>query len=1172
MKIQEYRRRARAALAIVLALALAYAAQSILLRNGYLAGGLLVFLVAASLALYVKGTLELADAPTLSRNQVLAIMVVILLAGAGVRFWDLASIPQGVWFDEAQNGLVATRILTDPGYKPIYISDLTQLPALYFYYLAGWIAAVGSNILAVRLAAAALGLLTIPGVFLLGRELFSQRVGLVAAFLLSQSRWHVNFSRFGMNGIAAPFCLVFALYFFARGVRTGKTRDFVLGGVSIGLGLNSYLAFNVVPLLIVGWLSILLMQRRLGFIRQYGRQIVLSGIVALIVISPLALFAVGDRQAFLARTQTASLFTGKSPEEARQALASNIIQHAEMFNIRGDRNGRHNLAGSAELDDVTGAFFVLGIVFALVGARQSRFALLLLWLVLLLLPGVLSLDFEAPQSYRSIGVIPVTSLLAALPIAYAWNIVWRWLGSISVRVLDLAVTCVLLVAGYSNFDVYWFRQIWDNASWAEFSTQATLIAREANRLGPTYSVYMDPVFVGQPTISFVAPQLTNQLPFDPSTVLPFRIADNAVVFGSDANLSWVNAVRQDYPDGVYRSFSAKSTDPPILYEAIILSNQVQSVQGLTGEYTIGTAQDSKPAFRRLDKTIDFHWGQAPPVPPPFTVTWRGTLKAPIFGDYTFRLDGPASARFNLDHAPVVGGGQLNKIRLAQGTHDVDVTATFTTAADLRLSWQTPGGLQQVIPTDALFQPPVRNRGLQASFFPNSEWSGAPTIQRIDPDVSKHYHQLPLEQPFTVEWTGKIDLPTTGLYQFGTQSIDSSWLFLDGRLLVDNSRQLDQYVEAAVNLPEGLHDIKIRFLDKTGHSFIDAYWQPPGGVRSLIPGARVFPPMAAYPDRAGPLDSTQTTFTPSVASTTSSASPIASSQPGATSRPVPAAADVPLIGTLPTSTLQLRRTIGGKGTSPGQFVESRGVAVDTNGNVAVVDAGAKRVDLFDKSGNFMRAIGTPGTGDGQFVDPTAATFDSDGNLLVLDSETGWIHRFAHAEGFAGKFGGPSGSFYHPRGIALDASGTIFIADTGTGRIAVYNANGEALRSLGEHGTKPGQLAEPTGVAVAPDGSLIVTDSTAHTIGHFDSSFQLLRLLGIAPSDTVNGSHVAIGDAGDVYVSDPGDHRVIHLDNLGQPVDQIGAAGQMARPVAVAVDKSGNLYVADSELDQVLVFGQ
>src|SRR5205823_3412615 len=109
------------------------------------------------------------------------------------------------------------------------------------------------------------------------------------------------------------------------------------------------------------------------------------------------------------------------------------------------------------------------------------------------------------------------------------------------------------------------------------------------------------------------------------------------------------------------------------------------------------------------------------------------------------------AQLNLDHAHVVSGGQQNKIRLAQGTHDVDVTAAFTTEADIRLSWQTPGGLLQVVPTDALFIPPVKNRGLQASFFPNGDWSGAPTMQRIDPDVSKHYHLLPLEQPFTVEW-------------------------------------------------------------------------------------------------------------------------------------------------------------------------------------------------------------------------------------------------------------------------------------------------------------------------------------------------------------------------------------------------------------------------------------
>ncbi len=1171
MTIRQYRIRARASLAMVVSLALAYLGQALGLRQGDLLGGLFVLAVAGALGLYAIRSIDADDDPPLSRHQIVAVMVVILLGGAAVRFWDLASIPQGVWFDEAQNGLVATRILTDPSYKPIYISDLTQLPALFFYYMAAWISAVGSNILAVRLASAALGLLTIPGVFLLGRELFSQRVGLIAAFLLSQSRWHVNFSRFGMNGIAAPFFLVFALFFLARGFRTGRTRDFVLGGTAVGLGLNSYLAFNVVPLLILVWLAILVANGRVTFVRKFGRQLVAAGLVAFLILAPLALFAIGDRQAFLERTRTASLFTGKSPEEARQALVSNVVQHIEMFNFRGDRNGRHNLAGSPELDDITGGLFVLGIIFAVARGRQPRFALLLLWLVFLLLPGILSLDFEAPQSYRSIGVIPATSLLAALPIAYAWTVIWRWLGSISIRVLDLATACLLLLVGYANVNVYWFHQIWDNASWAEFSTQATIIAREANRLGSSYSVFMDPVFVGQPTIKFVAPQLTRELPFDPATSLPFRVPANVVVFGSDANQSWIDAVHQDYPGGKYQSFSATANSPAILYEAILDTKQVQAVQGLTGQYATGTSDDAKPVFSRVDRAIDFHWAQSPPMPPPFVVTWRGTLKAPAFGEYVFRLDGPTSARFSLDQSPVVNGGQQKSLRLAQGTHDVEVTAAFAIPSDLRLSWQAPGGLLQVVPADVLFSPPVKTRGLQASFYPNANWSGAPSIQRIDPDVSKHYHDLPLAQPFTVEWVGKLDVPTTGIYRFGTQSIDYSWLYVDGRLVVDNSRQLDQYVEGAVTLPEGLHDLKIRFIDQTGHSFIDVYWQPPGGGRSLLPGDRVFPPMAAYPERAGPLRNAQTIFTPAIASSIDLSGPALAS-PGnpPDDKALPPPSNLATIGTLPSANLQLSRTVGEKGNGPGQLVEARGVAVDGDGNVAIVDAGAKRVDVFNSDGKFVRAIGKEGTGDGQFVDPSAAVFDPAGNLVVLDSETSWIQRFSPTGDFIGKFGGPSAAFYHPRGIAVDGLGNFYIADTGTGRIAVFNSNGESVKNLGEHGKQTGQLQEPTGVAVTPDGSFYVTDPTAHVLGHYDQSFSLVGDLGITQTDSVNAAHVALGPDGAIYLSDPGGHRVVHLDPRGQPVDQIGAAGQMVRPVGIAVDKAGAVYVADSELDQVLVF--
>jgi DNA-binding beta-propeller fold protein YncE len=1171
MTIREYRRRARSSLAIVVALALALLAQSNLLGSGNILDGVIVVAVAGSLLIYATRDVELLDDPPLTRKQILLVMTVIIFAGAGVRLWDLASIPQGVWFDEAQNGIVATRILSDPSFKPIYISDLTQLPALFFYYMGAWIALVGSNILAVRLASAALGILTIPGLYLLGRELFSQRVGLLAAFLLSQSRWHVNFSRFGMNGIAAPCCLVFGLYFLARGVRTARERDYAVAGALFGIGLNTYLAFDIVPILVGIWLVHVVVSGRLSFIRKNWRGLATLALFALIVVAPLLVVALTDRQAFLERTQTASLFTGKSLEQATAALVTNVVKHVEMFNVRGDGNGRHNLAGAPELDYLTGALFLLGIILALARARQPRYSLLLLWLVLLLLPGILSLDFEAPQSYRSIGVIPVTALLAAVPLATAWQVIWRWLGATSIRALDLFAGLAVLAAGFINFQVYWFQQIWDNASWAEFSTQPTLVAREVNRLGPGYTVFVDPIFIGLPTLQFLAPQLKQILPFEPASSLPFRGSANVVVFSSDANVSWINAVHEDYPKATFRTFAASPVAPAILYEAILSSQDIQSVQGLNAAYASGTADDAKHVFDRVDKSIDFHWSQTTPLPAPFVVTWRGTLKTPAFGDYVFRLDGPAGAQLTLDQAPAIGAGQPGRIKLAEGTHDIQLNAAFSAPGDVRLSWQPPGGLLQPIPADALFASPVKNRGLEASFYPNANWTGPPTIKQIDPDISKHYHDLPLAQPFTVEWNGKLDVPATGLYRFGTQSIDSSWLWIDGKQVVNNSRGPDQYVEGALSLTNGLHDLKIRLLDETGHSFIDVYWQPPGAPRTLLPGDRAFPPLAAYPERAGALRASQT---PYVLVTGSSYSPpnVAPAAGSAEAPAAPVPADSTEIGTLPVSPLPVTQKFGEKGNGPNQLVESRGVAINADGNVAIVDSVGKRVELFDHAGKLLHVIGGPGNGDGQFAEPVAATFDTAGNLLVLDSESAWVQRFGPDGQFSGKFGGPTAGFYHPRGIAVDGLGNVYLADTGTGRIIVFNSGGEQAKALGEHGQKLGQLQEPVGVAVAGDGSIFVTDPTAKRLSRYDAAFQLVSSWDLTPTDTVIAGHVAVASDGNVYVSDPANHRIIHLDPKGQPVDQLGGEGTLDRPVGVAVDSNGHVFVADSGLDQAFEFGQ
>ena len=63
-------------------------------------------------------------------------LCLVLLISVALRVYQLDSVPAGTWFDEAQNGLEALRMLRDPSYRPVYIPELTQLPALFFYGIA----------------------------------------------------------------------------------------------------------------------------------------------------------------------------------------------------------------------------------------------------------------------------------------------------------------------------------------------------------------------------------------------------------------------------------------------------------------------------------------------------------------------------------------------------------------------------------------------------------------------------------------------------------------------------------------------------------------------------------------------------------------------------------------------------------------------------------------------------------------------------------------------------------------------------------------------------------------------------------------------------------------------------------------------------------------------------
>lgn len=212
---------------------------------------------------------------------------------------------------------------------------------------------------------------------------------------------------------------------------------------------------------------------------------------------------------------------------------------------------------------------------------------------------------------------------------------------------------------------------------------------------------------------------------------------------------------------------------------------------------------------------------------------------------------------------------------------------------------------------------------------------------------------------------------------------------------------------------------------------------------------------------------------------------------------------------------------------------------------------------------------------QLKKPYAVHADKSGRVFVADSGWGKVLVFDEKNKSFEVWGESGrGSLAKPLGITSDNHGQIYVSDAKRKRVVVFNQKGEFVRAMG----RKGELQRPVGVAVDQrTGHAFVVDTGSHNIAVYNRQGDLVRKIGkrgMQPGEFNFPTNIAIGNDGKLYVTDSMNFRIQILNNKGKALKQFGSngdgKGQFVRAKGIDVDSQGNIYVVDAAFNNVQVF--
>lgn len=466
------------------------------------------------------------------------LLLLILLAALALRLWRIDLLPPGFHFDESFEGLEAWRILTDSSYRPLFLEGNFGVAPLNAYanvltFWLGGLLGVDPGPMLMRVTAAVLGVLGVAALFALASELrrldssetggrLSAAFPFFAAAVLAVMRWHIHFSRMGIEPILVPLEWAAAGWLLLRGWRTGGWASFLALAVVLAATLYTYQGAWIMPPL-VGAAALLLLVTTSAPVRGLARRrlagLGITALAALLLVAPLLLLFASKPELVLLRPSQVNI-VGATAGPADQGILHNVVASAGMFwpfGQTGDLDPRRNLPGAPALPIWLALPFWGGLLITLRYLRRTPYWFTLLGIVGLLSVGVIS--EYAPHFHRILGAAAPAALLCALGL----DAIWRWRPA-AAPFLRYAAPTLLLVAAVVGARDYFVRWAALPDHYYAFDEGLWEVGRWVAAQPADTPVYLSPRPADHPTLAFAWQTQGRAAPvtFDGRSVFPVQ--------------------------------------------------------------------------------------------------------------------------------------------------------------------------------------------------------------------------------------------------------------------------------------------------------------------------------------------------------------------------------------------------------------------------------------------------------------------------------------------------------------------------------------------------------------------------------------------------------------------------------------------------------------------------